>query len=198
MRRLAPALRRAPRGALGLDGYGAIRRLALLAAAALCLTLGVASRAAAQEDIGGDPTARAAVAAQSGDSALEAQVKALSSQLRCPVCQGLSLQDSPSGLAQEMRGLIRDRLKAGQTPEQVKAYFVSKYGEWILMKPPARGFNLTVYLVPVVLVLGGGAFLLFTARRWTRQPPPGFGDGGEGADVAGDAELPREEPAEAS
>src|SRR5262245_24132579 len=87
------------------------------------------------------------------DSILDVRTKAVASQLRCPVCQGLSLQDSPSGLAQEMRAVVKDQLRSGKSDEQVKAYFVSKYGEWILLQPPAHGFNLAVYLLPVILVL---------------------------------------------
>jgi cytochrome c-type biogenesis protein CcmH/NrfF len=60
------------------------------------------------------------------DSVLEARTSAVASQLRCPVCQGLSIQDSPSDLSQQMRSLVRDQLAAGKTPDEVKAYFVSK------------------------------------------------------------------------
>ncbi|MEP6731002.1 MAG: cytochrome c-type biogenesis protein CcmH, partial [bacterium] len=75
------------------------------------------------------------------DSALEARTSAVAAELRCPVCQGLSIQDSPSELAQSMRSLVRDQLADGKSPDQVKAYFVSKYGEWILLAPKAHGFN---------------------------------------------------------
>ena len=103
------------------------------------------------------------------DSALEAQVEALARELRCPTCRALSIEDSPSGMAQEMRDLIREQLKAGKTPEQVKAYFVERYGEWILLKPKATGFNWTVWLLPIALLAGGLTFVLFTARRWVQQ-----------------------------
>jgi cytochrome c-type biogenesis protein CcmH len=102
-----------------------------------------------------------------GDSALEARTSAVAAQLRCPVCQGLSIQDSPSELAQSMRSLVRDQLAQGKTPEQVKAYFVSKYGEWILLTPAPHGFNLLAYAIPVLIVLGGGFFILLAVRRWT-------------------------------
>ncbi|MBI4514025.1 MAG: cytochrome c-type biogenesis protein CcmH [Gemmatimonadetes bacterium] len=112
--------------------------------------------------------AQAQAASRSGfDSALEAQVKAIASTLRCPVCQNLSIEDSPSELAREMRDLIRERLLAGDTPEQVRAYFVSRYGEWVLLKPPARGFNLTVWIVPVAAVLAGIGIVVSVVRRWT-------------------------------
>ncbi len=105
----------------------------------------------------------------STDSALEARTTALASELRCPVCQGNSIQDSPSELAQEMRSVIRDQLRAGKTPDEVRAYFLAKYGEWILLAPKAEGFNLVVYLVPLFAVLVGGAVVWRTVRKWTAQ-----------------------------
>ena len=107
------------------------------------------------------------------DSALERLTTAVASELRCPVCQGLSLQASPSELAQQMRGLVKEQLASGKTPDQVKAYFVSKYGEWILLAPKAQGFNLLVYLLPALVVVGGGAFVYVMVRRWSN---PSVGD----------------------
>jgi cytochrome c-type biogenesis protein CcmH len=101
------------------------------------------------------------------DSALEARTSAVARELRCPVCQGLSIQDSPSELSQSMRAVVRDQLAAGKTPDEVKAYFVSKYGEWILLAPAARGFNLMAYVLPVVVVIGGCLLIFLAVRRWT-------------------------------
>jgi len=64
-----------------------------------------------------------------------------------------------------MRSVVRDQLAAGRTPDEVKAYFVSKYGEWILLEPKARGFNLVVYILPVLLVLAGLAVITMVVRR---------------------------------
>jgi cytochrome c-type biogenesis protein CcmH len=111
-----------------------------------------------------------ATAQQASDSALEARTSAVAAQLRCPVCQGLSIQDSPSELSQQMRSLVKDQLKAGKSPDEVKAYFVSKYGEWILLEPKPRGFNLLVYALPVLLVAGGIALIIVMVKRWTRPP----------------------------
>lgn len=102
--------------------------------------------------------------------ALEAATTALASELRCPVCQGESIQDSPSELAREMRSLVRDQLRSGKTPDEVRAYFVDKYGEWILLAPRAEGFNLVVYAVPFVVVLVGALIVWRTVRRWTSPP----------------------------
>jgi cytochrome c-type biogenesis protein CcmH len=111
------------------------------------------------------------------DSALEAMTTALASELRCPVCQGNSIQDSPSELAQQMRDVIRDQLRSGKSPDDVKAYFVGKYGEWILLSPKAEGLNLIVYLVPFAVVLVGGVVVWRTVRRWTTAAPAGPSDG---------------------
>ncbi|MGH7447545.1 MAG: cytochrome c-type biogenesis protein [Longimicrobiales bacterium] len=102
---------------------------------------------------------------------LDRQVREVSSQLRCVVCQGVSIQDSPSSLAQEMRGVVREQLEAGSTPEQVRAYFVDRYGEWVLLRPKAEGFNLLIYLLPIAAILGGALFAFSKARSWTRAAP---------------------------
>ena len=106
-------------------------------------------------------------AAIQADSALEARTSTVASTLRCPVCQGESIQDSPAELAQQMRAVVRDRLRAGETPDQIRAYFVSKYGEWILLEPTMSGLNILLYVFPVALVVGGLAFVAFLVRRWT-------------------------------
>lgn len=109
----------------------------------------------------------AANSARAQDQDLEARTTAVASTLRCPVCQGESIQDSPSELAQQMRAVVRDRLRAGETPEQVKDYFASKYGEWILLEPRMTGLNILLYVLPIVLVLGGVALVVILVRRWT-------------------------------
>lgn len=106
------------------------------------------------------------------DSILEQQTNELAAVLRCPVCQGLSIQDSPSELSTQMKDVVREQLRSGKTPDEVKAYFVSKYGEWILLEPKPKGMNLLVYLAPFILLLAGGGLIVYTVRKWTRQPPP--------------------------
>jgi cytochrome c-type biogenesis protein CcmH len=109
-------------------------------------------------------------AVTTADSVLEARTREVSAVLRCPVCQGLSIQDSPSELSLQMKDVVRQQLRAGKSPEEVKAYFVSKYGEWILLEPKASGMNLLVYTLPIILVLGGAAFIWLNVRKWSRQP----------------------------
>lgn len=98
------------------------------------------------------------------------EVHAIATQLRCVVCQNLSVADSPSEMARQMRDLIRERLAAGDRPEQVMAYFVQRYGEWVLLAPPARGLNLLLWLAPFGAVAGGLALVVGLSRRWRRQP----------------------------
>lgn len=114
----------------------------------------------------------AAVGSVSQDPALEAKATRVAAELRCPVCQGLSIQDSPSPLAVQMKDLIRSQLAAGRSEDEVKAYFVSRYGEWVLLEPVAQGFNLLVYLLPVLALLAGGGIIAFAVRRWTAAPDP--------------------------
>ena len=123
--------------------------------------------------------------ATSADTALEARTSAVAATLRCPVCQGESIQESPAALAQQMRALVRDKLRAGESPDEVKAYFVSRYGEWILLEPKMTGLNVALYVLPVVLVVGGLGFVAFLVRRWTRPA---------GADAETLAENARHEP----
>lgn len=106
--------------------------------------------------------------AQTNDSTLEARTTAVASTLRCPVCQGESIQDSPSELAQQMRSVVRDRLRAGQTPDEIRAYFVGRYGEWILLEPKMTGLNMVLYALPVVSIIGGLILIVFLVRRWTK------------------------------
>jgi len=101
---------------------------------------------------------------------IDRQVMALSAQLRCPVCQGLSLADSPSELSQEMRAVVRSLLEEGKSPEEVKAYFVSKYGEWILLEPEPTGFNMAVYVLPILALLGGAVVVVVLVKRWSNGP----------------------------
>jgi cytochrome c-type biogenesis protein CcmH len=100
----------------------------------------------------------------------EDTVRQIAADLRCVVCQSLSVADSPSETANQMRGIIRDRLAAGDTPDQVRAYFVDRYGLWILLAPPRQGFNLLVWIVPFVGLAAGIAVVAVIVRRWSRRP----------------------------
>jgi cytochrome c-type biogenesis protein CcmH len=101
----------------------------------------------------------------------EQQVYDVASQLRCVVCQNLSVADSPSEMANQMRAIVRERLAAGETPAQVRQYFVERYGDWILLSPPRHGFTLLVWLAPVVAVVAGVGIVAVLVVRWTRRRP---------------------------
>jgi cytochrome c-type biogenesis protein CcmH len=75
-------------------------------------------------------------------------------------------------LAQEMKGIVREQLAAGRSPEEVKAYFVEKYGEWILLRPRARGWNMLVYVLPLVALAIGLAVIARATRRWSAHTDP--------------------------
>jgi cytochrome c-type biogenesis protein CcmH len=100
---------------------------------------------------------------------LEDTTREIAAELRCVVCQNLSVADSPSEMAQQMRAIVREQLQAGKSPEQIKEFFVSKYGEWVLLKPKTTGFSALLWILPyTVLALGVLAGLWFI-RRWVAK-----------------------------
>ena len=101
------------------------------------------------------------------DSLVEVRVREVASKLRCVVCQGLSIYDSPATLAVDMKNVVREQVRAGKSNEEIKEYFVAKYGEKILLEPEARGFNLTVYIMPAIMLLGGLFLVFFLTRKWS-------------------------------
>lgn len=138
--------------------------LRLAGAGLLALALGFPPAAWSQE---ARATPAATAPQNAADADLEDRTTAVASTLRCPVCQGESIQDSPSQLAQDMRALVREQLRAGKTPEEVRAYFVGRYGEWILLEPKMTGLNVLLYVFPVALVLGGLALVVILVRKWS-------------------------------
>ena len=102
---------------------------------------------------------------------LEDRVREIASELRCVVCQNLSVADSPSDLAKEMRNLVREQVQQGKSREEIQAYFVSRYGEYVLLSPPKRGFNLLVWGLPFLAIAAGGGVVYLVARHWAAQAP---------------------------
>ena len=107
--------------------------------------------------------------AGSASADLDEQVRDVASGLRCVVCQNLSVADSPSDLAKEMRNLIRELLQQGKSREEIKKYFVSRYGDFVLLEPPKRGFNLLVWGLPFVALVVGACGVYLVAKRWTQR-----------------------------
>ena len=112
----------------------------------------------------------ASYAPQQAGSALldpprEARVQALGKQLRCPMCQGLSIADSSSSAARAQMDKVRELVAAGRSDREIRDYFTSRYGEWALLDPPASGMNLLEWLLPLLLLVGGGLAIARTMRR---------------------------------
>ena len=153
-------------------GRGGLRRRArrewlLALAATIVLAAGQAVAAPA-------PSSQAP--SQAPSQVIDDRVREIASDLRCVVCQNLSVADSPSDLAKEMRNLVRELVEQGKSRQEIEAYFVSRYGEYVLLAPPKQGFNLLVWVLPfLALALGAGGVYL-VARRWAartaEEPPP--------------------------
>ena len=98
------------------------------------------------------------------DPALEGRARKLSQELRCVVCQNQSIDDSNAPLAQDLRLIVRERLAAGDTDQQVLAFVAARYGEFVLLRPRFRLQTLLLWLAPILL-LGGAALLLIRSRN---------------------------------
>lgn len=103
---------------------------------------------------------------------LQTRVKEVAKTLRCAVCQSESVWESNAELAIQMRDIIRERLIQGESPDQIRAYFVSRYGDFILLKPRAFGLNILLWGGPFLLLLVGGTFLFRTLRKWVAETAP--------------------------
>ena len=101
------------------------------------------------------------------------RARAIEAQLRCPTCQGLSIADSPATSSAQMRDLVREQLASGASDDEVRAFFVARYGRWILLDPPLAGPDLALWLAPAVIVAIGAALVVRRARALGRMPVPG-------------------------
>ena len=104
------------------------------------------------------------------DPSLEARARALSAKLRCLVCQNQSIDDSNAELAKDLRLLVRERITDGDTDKQVLNYIVSRYGEFVLLKPPFNVRTLLLWGAPVLLILAGGVSLTVFVRNRAGKP----------------------------
>src|SRR5215472_3068160 len=96
---------------------------------------------------------------------LDDQVYAISRQLMCPVCQGQTVAESDSALAREMKAIIRQKLAAGETPDQIVRYFVGQFGDSVLAEPRAGGVSLVLYVGPPLALVAGVIIALLFLRR---------------------------------
>lgn len=102
------------------------------------------------------------------DSALEVRARSISAELRCLVCQNQSIDDSNAPLARDLRLLVRDRLKAGDSDENVRTYIVARYGEFVLLRPPLNIRTVLLWLAPLLVLL---AAITIAIRVFVRRPP---------------------------
>lgn len=99
---------------------------------------------------------------------LDDRAREIAKKLQCPVCQTVSVADSPSELAAQMRATIRAKLAEGWTEDQIIQYFVERYGEGVLLEPPRQGFGLLAWVGPAVGVLFGLGIIAAAVRAWLR------------------------------
>lgn len=99
-----------------------------------------------------------------GGAALDARTGEVSSLLRCPVCQGLSVEDSPATMAVNMKAQVREMLARGYTQDQILSYFERSYGEFVRLEPPLRGVNWLVWLAPIMALVLGGVVVAWMLR----------------------------------
>ncbi|MDO8706734.1 MAG: cytochrome c-type biogenesis protein CcmH [Sulfuricaulis sp.] len=113
-------------------------------------------------------------AAQVTEDPLERQVLDIAKDLRCTVCQNQPVAESNSDLARDMRVIIREQIQAGKSREQITSYFVDRYGDYVLMKPPTRGSGAIVWAAPLALivVVGVSGWVFLRRRLRPSMPPP--------------------------
>lgn len=113
------------------------------------------------------------LAASAQAQTLDDRVYAVARQLLCPVCAGQTVAESDAAVAGEMRAIIRQKLLAGETPDQILRYFVAEFGEGVLAEPPRRGLSLVLYIAPMLALSLGFVIAAAAIRRWTAHAPSG-------------------------
>lgn len=105
------------------------------------------------------------------DQRLEARARALSAQLRCMVCQNESIDESNADLARDLRLIVRERLQAGDSDDQIRAFLVKRYGDFILLKPPLKPETWLLWSAPFLILLAGSLVILAAKRNRLRHLP---------------------------
>jgi len=103
---------------------------------------------------------------------LEEQTMTISHELRCPVCQGLAIGDSPSIMASNMKAQVRELLERGYTEEQILSYFEKSYGQFVLLKPKFQGVNALVWILPIAVLAIGFVLVVSKAKKLEIAPVP--------------------------
>jgi len=96
----------------------------------------------------------------------QGRIKALVDELRCPTCQGLSVKDSEAGFSVSIRNKAEEMVRQGYSDDEIRGFFVKRYGEWILRAPPKEGFNLILWALPGAAILFGLWMVFTKSRRW--------------------------------
>jgi cytochrome c-type biogenesis protein CcmH len=102
------------------------------------------------------------------DANQEAKAQALMQELRCLVCQGQSIADSDAELAGDMRDLVRRRIAAGERPDEIRAWLIERYGDWVSYRPSAKPIAWPLWAAPILLLIFGGAIAAGRLRRKRR------------------------------
>lgn len=102
----------------------------------------------------------------------ETRARELSTEIRCMVCQNQSIDDSDAPLAKDLRILVRERIKEGDSDEQVLSYLVARYGEFVLLKPRFTASNAVLWIAPIAILLLGGGIAIYSFRRRKSQSKP--------------------------
>lgn len=116
---------------------------------------------------------------------IDDEVRRIARQLRCPICESVSVADSPSELAAQMRAVIRKKLEAGESEQAILDYFVQAYGDSVLLEPPRRGLGWAIWLGPLVALMVGAGLLAWLLRIWLRPRETANGLAPEMDDLAG-------------
>lgn len=122
------------------------------------------------------------------------RVYTLASQLQCPVCNGESVADAPTPIAEEMRSVIREKVRERWSDSQILAYFHTRYGDTILESPPFNGFTLIIWIAPLVVLLIGGFILWAAGREWARGARPALAGAGAGTGTGTGAGIVADSP----
>jgi cytochrome c-type biogenesis protein CcmH len=138
-----------------------------VAAFLLALAAGPAAQAPDPRNVVGPPSGPTLAGA-----VLDQRAKEVADLLRCPVCQGLSVADSPSTMAQNMKAQVREMVAAGYDQEQVLRYFEGSYGEFVRLKPPLRGINWLVWAGPLLGLAVGGVLVVWALKRASTGAAP--------------------------